>query len=66
MANATRKEANGTGVERIEGRIGPDTRFDLVISGPLTAEAMRRLTAAVELFSSAVTDKPAELAGGER
>ena len=66
MANATKKEANGTGVERIEGRIGPDTRFDLVITGPLTAEAMRRLTAAVELFSSAVTDKPAELAGGER
>ena len=66
MANATRKEANGTGVERIEGRIGPDTRFDLVITGPLTAETMRRLTAAVELFSSAVTDKPAELAGGER
>ena len=66
MANATKKEANGTGMERIEGRIGPDTRFDLVISGPLTAEAMRRLTAAVELFSSAVTDKPAELAGGER
>jgi hypothetical protein len=53
-------------MERIEGRIGPDTRFDLVISGPLTAEAMRRLTAAVELFSSAVTDKPADLAGGER
>ena len=66
MANATKKEANGTGMERIEGRIGPDTRFDLVISGPLTAEAMRRLTAAVELFSSAVTDKPADLAGGER
>ena len=66
MANATKKEANGTGVERIEGRIGPDTRFDLVITGPLTAEAMRRLTAAVELFSGAVTDKPADLAGGER
>jgi hypothetical protein len=66
VANATKKEANGTGVERIEGRIGPDTRFDLVITGPLTTEAMRRLTAAVELFSSAVTDKPAELAGGER
>ena len=66
MANATKKEANGAGVERIEGRIGPDTRFDLVITGPLTAEAMRRLTAAVELFSSAVTDKPADLAGGER
>jgi hypothetical protein len=66
VANATRKEANGSGVERIEGRIGPDTRFDLVITGPLTADAMRRLTAAVELFSSAVTDKPAEMAGGER
>ena len=65
MANTTKKEVNGAGVERMEGRIGPDTRFELVITGPLTPDTMHRLTLAVELMSNAVKDKPAlDVSGG--
>jgi hypothetical protein len=49
------KTTGSEAVERIENRIGPQTRFELTVTGPLTEDAMRRLVVAVGLFAGSVS-----------
>lgn len=67
MARTVKSESGGE-VERTEFRIGPDTRYELVIVGPRTPEAMARLRDSVSSYCSIFTDDrktgPVAVAGG--